>query len=500
MPLPKLKKVKQINVMNRQRKRKILLLADDIRFHSGIATMSREIVKGTAHRFSWVQLGAGQKHPQHGQVLDYSKEINEMAGIDHAEVKIYAHNGYGNPDVLRHLITTEKPEAIVHFTDPRFWDWLYLMEHEIKTYYGVPIMYYNIWDDAPVPHWNEPFYKSCDLIMNISRQTHNLVKLCLGDEACDIDEGEDKDGVKIAYVPHGINEQQFYKIEDSDDEILTNLKKQWNLGEYNFIVFWNNRNIRRKQPGDVILAYRRFCDRLPKEESEKCLLLMHTHPQDPNGTDILAVKQAVCPDYDVIIDGAMDRSTEEMNALYNLADVTLNIASNEGFGISGVESLMTETPIINNVTGGLQDHLRFEDKDGNWIKFDKEFTSNHTGKYRNCGVWGYPVFPSNRSLQGSLPTPYIFDDRCSFEDVADGLMWWYQMDKEKREYYGGLGRAWVTSEESGMSATQMCEKMEKHIEDFMGQWRKPKSYTMFTVNDEEPEPALGIYFDNNRNV
>ena len=47
----------------------------------------------------------------------------------------------------------------------RFWEWLYQMEHEVRQ--NIPIFYYNIWDDLPYPMWNEPFYESCDLIMNI---------------------------------------------------------------------------------------------------------------------------------------------------------------------------------------------------------------------------------------------------------------------------------------------------------------------------------------------
>ena len=69
----------------------------------------------------------------------------------------------------------EKPDAILHYTDPRFWGWLYQMEHEVRQ--QCPIFYYNIWDDLPYPRWNEPFYESCDLIMNISKQTHNIVKM-----------------------------------------------------------------------------------------------------------------------------------------------------------------------------------------------------------------------------------------------------------------------------------------------------------------------------------
>ena len=65
-------------------------------------------------------------------------------------------------------------DAILHYTDPRFWGWLYEMEHEIRQ--EIPIFYYNIWDDWPAPQYNENFYECSDLIMNISKQTVAIVK------------------------------------------------------------------------------------------------------------------------------------------------------------------------------------------------------------------------------------------------------------------------------------------------------------------------------------
>ena len=43
----------------------------------------------------------------------------------------------------------------------------------------------------------------------------------------------------------------------------------------------------------------------------------------------------------------------ELNYLYNMADITINVASNEGFGLTTAESVMAGTPIIVTVTGGL---------------------------------------------------------------------------------------------------------------------------------------------------
>ena len=102
--------------------------------HSGIATMSREFVIGTAHEYDWVQLGAAIKHPDEGKVFDISADVNKEAGIDHASVKIYACSGYGNPQILQQVMNAEQPDAILHFTDPRFWIWLYQIEHTIRQH------------------------------------------------------------------------------------------------------------------------------------------------------------------------------------------------------------------------------------------------------------------------------------------------------------------------------------------------------------------------------
>ena len=57
-------------------RKKILLICDDIRVHSGIATMAREIVVNSAHTFNWFNVGAAIKHPDIGKILDISEELN----------------------------------------------------------------------------------------------------------------------------------------------------------------------------------------------------------------------------------------------------------------------------------------------------------------------------------------------------------------------------------------------------------------------------------------
>ncbi len=138
-------------------KKKILLLSDDLRMSSGVGTMSKEFVLGTAHHYDWVQIGGAIKHPENGKRVMMNEVTREETGVEDASLTIYPTDGYGNPEILRQLLNFEKPDAILHYTDPRFWRWLYEMEHEIRQ--EIPIFYYNIWDDWPAPQYNEFYYE-----------------------------------------------------------------------------------------------------------------------------------------------------------------------------------------------------------------------------------------------------------------------------------------------------------------------------------------------------
>ena len=161
-------------------RKKILLLCDDIRMTSGISTMAREIVIGTAHHFNWVNVGGAISHPDKGKRFDLSADTNQNAGIEDANVFLYPVDGYGSPELIRQLIQLEKPDALMMFTDPRYWVWLFQIEHEIRK--QMPIIYLNIWDDLPYPMYNKSFYESCDALFGISKQTVNINKLVLGDK------------------------------------------------------------------------------------------------------------------------------------------------------------------------------------------------------------------------------------------------------------------------------------------------------------------------------
>jgi len=172
-------KMNENEYIPKDERKKILLLSDDMRMFSGVGTMSREIVSGTAHHYNWFQIGAAIKHPEQGKVVDVSDDINKAIGITDSFVKVLPNNGYGDPDLVRFLMNAEKPDAILIYTDPRFFTWFFNMSHEIRR--QIPIFYYNIWDDLPYPMYNRSYYQSCDLLMAISKQTYNINKQVLGE-------------------------------------------------------------------------------------------------------------------------------------------------------------------------------------------------------------------------------------------------------------------------------------------------------------------------------
>ncbi len=464
-------------------RKKILLMCDDIRTHSGIATVAREIVLHTAHRYNYLNIGAAIKHPEAGKRFSMNSDINEHADISDAQVEIIPSDGYGNPDMVRQLIKHEKPDAIFIITDPRYWTWLFQMENEIRK--NIPIIYLNIWDDYPAPMYNKEYYESCDLLMGISKQTVNINKLVLGEKA--------KNKI-ISYVPHGLNDKVFFPIDESHDKYNEFKKFKTELfkgKEYEYVVHFNSRNIRRKQIPDTIWAYKQFADVLPLEEAKKCAMVLHTQVIDNNGTNLEAVVEMLCGSgeegrYNIIF-STNKLSTEQMNYLYNSTDVQIQLTSNEGWGLSLTEALLVGNPIIANVTGGMQDQMRFVDENNEWFTPNKQTPSNHRGTYKHHGKWAFPVFPSNISIQGSVPTPYIFDDRCSASDAANRISEVWEMGSEERKFRGKMGREWALGDEAGFTAEKMSYRIIENIDNLFNTWNPREKYELIKIDARKPK-------------
>jgi glycosyltransferase involved in cell wall biosynthesis len=349
-----------------------------------------------------------------------------------------------------------------------------MIENEIRK--TMPIIYLNIWDDYPAPLYNKAYYESCDALLAISKQTKLINELVLGEKA----------GKKIIeYVPHGLNEKHFYPIKDEAEKAELEKMKAglFNGEEKDFVVFFNSRNIRRKQIPDTMLAFRYFLDRLPKEKAEKCAMVLHTEVISEHGTDLEAVRKILFNDYPNAIYFSVEKlSAQQLNQLYNIADAQILLTSNEGWGLSLTEAILAGTVIIANVTGGMQDQMRFEDGNGKWWNPTPELPSNHTGKLKNHGSWAFPVYPTNRSIQGSPKTPYIFDDRCTAEDACERIFEVYSLDKETRNELGEHGRAWAVGE-AGFTGEAMGDRMIMAVDKLFNTWTPREKYELINCSD-----------------
>ena len=458
-------------------KKKILLLSDDLRMSSGIATVSKELVTGTIDKYHWVQLGAAVNHPEKGKEIDLGGDMRKLTGVEDASLKIIPWTGYGDANILRELIMRHQPDAIMHFTDPRYWRWLYEMEAELRQ--NLPILFYHIWDDLPDPHYNRNYYESVDWLGCISRQTYGIVNRVGKLNSETIKPLEDW---QVSYVPHGINTETYKAVEVPED-----FRKQVTGGkDYKFILFWMNRNIKRKQPSDVIWAFKKFVDKLPKEDQDKVCLIMHTAPKDPNGTDLFAVADRIAPGCDIKF--STERvNQEQLNWIYNIVDCTINIAGNEGFGLTTAESIMAGTPAIINVTGGLQDQCGFKHKSTKKYVTSEEY--KEIGSLHNWrewedklthGEWVKPVWPRVQTMVGSIPTPYIIDDKVDVEEVADAIKFWYDKTPEQRTKAGLKGRKEFIGE-MGLSNTNMCKTLVDGIETTFKNWKPKKKSNVYKL-------------------
>lgn len=481
-------------------KKKILLLSDDLRLHSGVGTMSREMVYGTLHKYDWIQVAGAVEHPENGKALDLSASVQKETGVKDASLKLFPVSGYGNPDLVRQIMAFEKPDVIMHFTDPRFWGWLYNMEHEIRQ--TTPITYLNIWDDLPAPHWNRNAYESCDLLMAISKQTYNINRMVMGHGYYE-SENPESDKVRmqaagntgeeqsyrtkplITYVPHGIN-PEIYKPLPEDDEMMGNIRKAlFGDDQPEFVAFYNSRNIRRKCTSNLILGFKMFVDTLTPEQKAKCALVLHTDPVDQHGTDLPAVVQALAPDVRVVFSNKKI-SSQELNCLYNIADVMCNPSSAEGFGLTHMEAVMAGTPTIATVIGGLQDQMGFE-IDGRAVTvedFTDEVASNsQRGMAEAHGEWTFPLYPT-LNLVGSPATPYIFDSVASIDQIRDGLVHWYVVGSEGRVEAGLAGREWAI--ENGYTTENMCARTIMSVDKCLERFTPRDRFTVINTTKLQP--------------
>ena len=432
-------------------KKKILTISDHPLIPSGVGTQTRYVIEGLLRtgKYKFISWGAAIKHAEY-QPQNVFPEIYKGDWI------IYPVDGYGERDRMRAFILNEKPDALLIVTDPRFYTWLFEMADEIKQ--NMPVIYWHVWDNDPTPEFNDAYYESIDMMAPLSLKTYGLLQDM---EKLGLYKGRYK------YIPHAIPAQTF-KIQ-TEEEIIA--FKRARLGPHwdkKFIVFWNNRNARRKMSGDVVAVVKKLADEVGKQN---VVLFLQTQVKDPEGQDLIVVAKKFGFDNNLIV-SEQRVSPEDLNMFYNCADVTINIANNEGFGLGTLESMMCGTPIVLQMTGGLQFQI------GDWWEELTDFTDQDkltaiAKKKWETGVgkwWGVPVFPASRSCTGSQPIPYIYDDRVSHEDTVKALVRLYNMGRPARRALGLQAREWSMKH---FNMENMVNSFDTALVETMANWKKP---------------------------
>lgn len=401
------------------KKIKILTLSDHPFSPSGVGTQTKYIIEGmlATGKYKFLSLGGAIKHP------DYRPQKTEQWGEDWIIAPV---DGYGNQDMIRSILRTEKPDIIWFMTDPRFWGWLWQMENEIRP--NVPMVYYHVWDNYPYPTFNRKFYLSNDFIATISKVSDDIVRNVTPE-------------VPTQYVPHAVDTNIFKKV--PSDVVAKFKKENLKIDDDRFIFFWNNRNARRKQSGSVIWWFAEFL----KETGRKATLVMHTEPKDPNGQDLHAILRELGLTNREVLISEQKVPPQNLALFYNAADATINISDAEGFGLATLESLACETPIIVNKTGGLQEQVR--------------------GKN---GIYGIEIEPTSRAVIGSQDVPFIYEDRISNTQFVQALKTFTDIPKETRNMIGQAGRQHVIENYNFSDFISRWDNIFTEVHNTRGSW------------------------------
>ena len=402
------------------------MLSDHALSSSGVGVQSRYLINGLigTGKYTFRCLGGAVKHSDYS-VVKVSDDLI-IKPID----------GFGDQNIIRQLMVTERPDILLLFTDPRFFIFVFEMEEEVHQI--CPIAYNTIWDAKPSPHFNKVLYQSTDVLNCISDLTCEMVKEIVPEHK------------RVNFIPHALPREVFRPFEKGP---LRDMKAKMLAPDRvdHFVALWIGRNAKRKRPSDILCAWRTFLDELHvKHGHRNATLVMHTDPLDSQGANLLVTTEML---------GITDRvffskerlDFDQMAALHNISDVSINLSSAEGFGLPTLEAMQCGKPIIAPKTGGLTRQV-VDHRDGsqNGIALDIDM----------------------RSMVGSLLVPSIFEDYATNENMVKALVKMYEMGPIEREKLGKKAREYALSE---FRIEKLIEDWDRSLTEVIETWRSNRS-------------------------
>jgi len=410
---------------------KILTISDIPLGTSGVGLQTRNFIEGLLKtgRYKVISLGGAMGHKSYAPIK------TEEWGDDFI---VHPVKGFGDEGTIRSILRNERPDVVWIMTDPRFYEWLWAMENEIRSL--VPLVYYHVWDNYPYPTYNKPWYDSNDKVVCISKLTYDVVKSVSPE-------------VDAEYLPHAVNNQIFKPFEP---DVAKKLRKEnFKDNSDKVIFFWNNRNAKRKMSASVIFWFKQFLDKVGHDKS---ILLMHTDPKDQHGPDLEAVVHEFGLDNGQVLFSTNKLPDHEMAAMYNIVDCTVNVSDAEGFGLATLESLSCGTPIIVNMTGGLQEQVT-------------------DGK----NYFGIAIEPVSKAVIGSQNVPFIYEDRISGDDFVNALEKMFNMTTEERQKMGSEGHQHVLANYSYEKYQSRWVEIIDEVHEKWGSWKTKKQNKLWSL-------------------
>lgn len=417
------------------KKIKILTISDHPLSNSGVGIQTKHIIDAMlkTKKYAFFCIGGAMKHN------DYRMQKTEEWGDDFTILPV---DGYGDQNLIRKVLEQVKPDILWFMTDPRFYGWLWDIEDEIRC--KIPMIYYHVWDNKPNPTFNRPLYLSNDIVVSISKLTDDIISNVVPE-------------IERYYIPHAVDMNVFKRLTPEQIEKFSKIVFPKDQNK-KFTVFWNSRNARRKNPGAVIWWFNEFLKHIPKNSAR---LLMHTDPKDIHGPDLEAIINEL-----KLTNGEVMFSNNRVNpadlaALYNISDVTVSLSDAEGFGLSTLESLACEVPIIVPRTGGLQEQVK-----------------NDSGEY-----FGVELPIASQMIVGSQDVPFIYEDRVAEKDFVEALLKIFNMPESERISLGVAGREHLHKNYNMAVLMNKWDEVFSKTYSERGSWENRKKYDRWTLKE-----------------
>lgn len=156
------------------------------------------------------------------------------------------------------------------------------------------------------------------------------------------------DASRVGVIYHGNNPNDFFPIQDKQD--VANFRKQYFNGKADdrFLIVNINRNQPRKDIARSLMILKELWDR-----GRRPLLYLHMQYDDSGGNIFTMANQlGLGKEFEFflpspkIFTANQGMPIEDVNRIYNAADLVLSTTLGEGWGLSMTEAMATKTPIV----------------------------------------------------------------------------------------------------------------------------------------------------------